>query len=62
MSSRKGDSLFLSDLLAEGREQMRVNQTLRTTTKVVDGEAERAADVVALSALFVYDLKRSRTR
>ena len=63
MSTRKGTALFLEDILNEGKAEMRRQQTLRTTTKVGGGnEAETAADVVALSALFVYDLKRQKLR
>lgn len=60
LSSRKGNALFLSDLLDDGREQMLENQTMSHTTAVSGKEAVLAADTVALSAVVVADLRQRR--
>ncbi|KAF2367550.1 Arginine-tRNA ligase [Trinorchestia longiramus] len=60
LSSRKGAALFLSDLLEDGRHHMLEQQTLTSTTLVSGEDAVTAADVVALSAIVVADLKRRR--
>ncbi|KAA0202026.1 hypothetical protein HAZT_HAZT009609 [Hyalella azteca] len=62
LSSRKGSTLFLSDLLDDGRKLMMKQQTQTSTTLVSGNDAVAAADALALSAIVVADLRQRRHR
>ena len=62
MSTRKGTAVFLSDILDEARDRMMEKMQQTATTKVSADEFETTADILAISAVFINDLKNKKTR
>ena len=64
MSSRKGTSVFLSDILDEGMIKMIEQQKQSSNTKVQleDDDYHEIADVLAISAVVCNDLKQKRNK
>ncbi|KAM7359651.1 arginyl-tRNA synthetase, mitochondrial [Cochliomyia hominivorax] len=61
MSTRKGQAVFLKDLLDEARDIMYEKQLKSPTTKV-DITSSEVADVLGVSAVIINDLKQRRQR
>lgn len=57
MSSRRGKSIFLSDVLAEAYERMAEQQKNSPNTRSFD---QRVTETLAITSLFVHDMKHSR--
>jgi len=64
MSSRKGTSVFLSDILDEGQSKMIEQQKRSPNTKVTqnDGDFHEIADILAISAVVCNDLKQKKSK
>ena len=64
MSSRKGTSVFLSDILDEGKMKMIEQQKKSPNTKVLinDDDYHEIADVLAISAIVCNDLKQRKNK
>ncbi|XP_037812337.1 probable arginine--tRNA ligase, mitochondrial [Lucilia sericata] len=61
MSTRKGQAVFLKDLLDEARDIMHEKQLKSPTTKV-DITSSEVADILGVSAVIINDLKQRRQR
>ncbi|XP_061396984.1 probable arginine--tRNA ligase, mitochondrial [Musca vetustissima] len=61
MSTRKGQAVFLKDLLDEARDRMLEKQAQSPTTKV-DVDSNEVADILGVSAVIINDLKQRRQR
>ncbi|XP_013108976.2 probable arginine--tRNA ligase, mitochondrial [Stomoxys calcitrans] len=61
MSTRKGQAVFLKDLLDEARDIMHAKQIQSPTTKI-DVNSHDVADVLGVSAVIINDLKQRRQR
>lgn len=63
MSTRKGNVVFLKDILDEAKDRMFKKQQESETTKVdLSTCGESIADVLGVSAIIINDLKQRRTR
>lgn len=63
MSTRKGNIVFLKDILDEGKDLMYRKQQESQTTKVdLSSCGESVADVLGVSAIIINDLKQRRQR
>lgn len=62
MSTRKGNTVFLRDLLNEAQDIMKKNQLNTNTTRENELYSSHAADIVAVSAVFVGDMKQRRQK
>uniref|UniRef100_A0A1I8NHV0 Probable arginine--tRNA ligase, mitochondrial n=1 Tax=Musca domestica TaxID=7370 RepID=A0A1I8NHV0_MUSDO len=61
MSTRRGQAVFLRDLLDEARDRMQEKQAQSPTTKV-DVDSNEVADILGVSAVIINDLKQRRQR
>ncbi|XP_075146167.1 arginyl-tRNA synthetase, mitochondrial [Haematobia irritans] len=61
MSTRKGQAVFLKDLLDEARDIMHEKQAQSPTTKI-DISSSEVADILGVSAVIINDLKQRRQR
>ncbi|XP_073827739.1 arginyl-tRNA synthetase, mitochondrial [Musca autumnalis] len=61
MSTRKGQAVFLKELLDEARDRMQEKQAQSPTTKV-DVDSNEVADILGVSAVIINDLKQRRQR
>ncbi|XP_075227217.1 arginyl-tRNA synthetase, mitochondrial [Lycorma delicatula] len=60
MSTRKGEVVFLKDILDEAKEKMEEKQKLSLTTKI--DFAANTSDILGVSAVMINDLKQRRLR
>lgn len=62
MSTRKGTAIFLTDVLDEAYQRMRSKQLASSTTKVDVDSSPETTRMLALSAVFIHELKQRRQR
>ncbi|XP_042860546.1 probable arginine--tRNA ligase, mitochondrial [Penaeus japonicus] len=62
MSTRKGNVVFLQDLLNEAQGIMKENQLNTNTTKETEKCSSETADIVAVSAVLIADMKQRRQK
>lgn len=63
MSTRKGNVVFLKDILDEARDIMKEKQMQSKTTKVdIHGTSHETSDILGISAVIINDLKQRRQR
>ncbi|XP_014475070.1 PREDICTED: probable arginine--tRNA ligase, mitochondrial isoform X2 [Dinoponera quadriceps] len=62
MSTRKGNMVFLEDILDTARDIMKQRQLDSPTTKVSMDLMDNSSDILGISAMIISDLKRSRQR
>lgn len=62
MSTRKGTAVFLTDVLDEAYQRMRAKQLSSSTTKVDVESSPDTTNTLAISAVFIHDLKQRRQR
>ncbi|KAL0099036.1 hypothetical protein PUN28_020229 [Cardiocondyla obscurior] len=62
MRTRKGNMVFLEDILDTARDIMKQKQFESQTTKVRLDSSDQSSDILGVSAMIVNDLKRKRQR
>ncbi|XP_011870463.1 PREDICTED: probable arginine--tRNA ligase, mitochondrial isoform X2 [Vollenhovia emeryi] len=62
MRTRKGNMVFLEDILDISRDVMRQKQIDSPTTKTRLDLSDKSSDILGISAVIVHDLKRKRQR
>ncbi|KAK0168759.1 hypothetical protein PV327_002529 [Microctonus hyperodae] len=62
MSTRKGDVVFLTDILDEANATMKEKQIKSPTTKVDLNSSETSSDILGISAIICYDMKQRKLR
>jgi len=60
ISTRKGNMVYLSDLIDEATELMLLNQSKSENTRVMGQEGTKNAQIVGISALIINDLKQKK--
>ncbi|XP_067930648.1 probable arginine--tRNA ligase, mitochondrial [Watersipora subatra] len=62
MSTRKGTTVLLADILEEAKHKMLLKMKHAQTTKTTGEELERVAEILGISAVIIYDLRLSRMK
>ncbi|CAB3372091.1 Hypothetical predicted protein [Cloeon dipterum] len=60
MSTRRGQAVFLKDILDEARERSTIRQNISKNTRV--GSDDKSAEVLGVSAVIINDLKQRRQK